>query len=79
MRDDQRFQLVEFPVRRFVVSKFQRPFEVVDDRPEGTVDVVILSTAIDGETRLWRAGYAMGQRIKLLPGIVFPGHFINQK
>ena len=40
MRDDQCFQLVEFRVRRFVPGKLQRPFEVVDDGPEGTVHVV---------------------------------------
>ena len=40
LRDDQRFQLVEFRVRRFVAGELQRPFEVVDDRPEGAVHVV---------------------------------------
>jgi hypothetical protein len=32
---------------------------------------VILGMVIDGETKLCRAGYAMVQRIKLLPKIVF--------
>ena len=40
VRDDQRFQLVEFRVRGFVAGELQRPFEVVDDRPEGAVHVV---------------------------------------
>jgi hypothetical protein len=40
---------------------------------------VILSTGIDGETGLWRAGYAMVQRIKPLLAIVFLDHSINQK
>ena len=40
VRDDQRFQLVEFRVRRFVAGELQRPFEVVDDGPEGAVHVV---------------------------------------
>ena len=40
MGDDQRFQLVEFRLRCFVAGEFQRPFEVVDDGPEGAVHVV---------------------------------------
>ncbi len=40
MRDDQRFQLVEFRVRCFVPGELQRPFEVVDDGPERAVHVV---------------------------------------
>ena len=40
LRDDQRFQLVEFRVRWFVPGELQRPFEVIDDRPEGAVHVV---------------------------------------
>ena len=38
--DDQRFQLVEFRVRCFVAGELQRPFEVVDDGPEGAVHIV---------------------------------------
>ena len=40
VRNDQRFQLVDFQVRRFVAAEFQRPFEVVDDRREGAVHIV---------------------------------------
>ncbi len=48
MCDDQRFQLVEFRVCGLVASELQRPFEVIDDRPEGAVHVV------------WRALEAQG-------------------
>ena len=40
MPDDERFQLVEFRFGGFVAAELQRPFEVVDDRPEGAVHVV---------------------------------------
>jgi hypothetical protein len=37
VRNDQRFELVEFRISCFVSGKFQRPLEVVDDGPEGAV------------------------------------------
>jgi hypothetical protein len=66
---------IQLPARQRAIAL---KAEVTGPAPIGEV-LMILSTAIDGETKLWRAGYAMGQRIKLLPGIVFLGHFINQK
>jgi hypothetical protein len=40
VRDDQCFQLAEFRVRRFVAGELQRPFKVVNDRPEGAIHVI---------------------------------------
>jgi hypothetical protein len=37
MFDDQPFELVEFPLRVFISGELWRPFEVVDDGPEGAV------------------------------------------
>ena len=52
--DNQRFQLVEFRVHCFVAGELQRPFEVVDDRPEGAVHVV--GRALEAE-RLHALGF----------------------
>ena len=38
--DDERLELVQLGLGRFVACEFQRPLEVVDAGPEGTVDVV---------------------------------------